>query len=387
MNYKSKYLKYKNKYIQTKYNIELFNGISMYYGLYDINYKIHNDYKHKLNNSSFETIINYLNDIELANKCFNDCISLLKSNNKYCKKTTNNCIPYCEKMDNKCEKTTLNINFNITNDFTDKKINSKYNGLTYYIEKIIPISITDTKYFIIIITNNFYKIIMFPSGYRYSKNEFEQYINFNELYNQIFSNDNLTTKYVLCGHSMGAVLLQILTTCSDMIFNENLISRCTIIGSGAYLWCSNINIIIKFTKIFFNRYIFFGNGLFIKDAKQNIFDDFLISKGKDNLNDSIRYYSFPLYIITNIATIINNKIETYEQKYFIDLQIIISCKKKYKIYGNNNILMLLNLQNDSLLYDIKPKNYSVISDSLNYVLVDLHSWNIYSKSILFLLNL
>jgi hypothetical protein len=387
MNYLHKYLKYKNKYIQTKYNIELFNGISMYYGLYDINYKIHNDYKNKLNNSSFETTINYLNDIELANKCFNDCISLLKSNNKYCKKTTNNCIPYCEKMDNKCEKTTLNINFNITNDFTDKKINSKYNGLTYYIEKIIPISITDTKYFITIITNNFYKIIMFPSGYRYSKNEFEQYINFNELYNQIFSNDNLTTKYVLCGHSMGAVLLQILTTCSDMIFNENLISRCTIIGSGSYLWCSNINIIIKFTKIFFNRYIFFGNGLFIKDAKQNIFDEFLISKGKDNLDDSIRYYSFPLYIITNLATIINNKIETYEQKYFIDLQIIISCKKKYKIYGNNNILMLLNLQNNSLLYDIKPKNYSVISDSLNYDLVDLHSWNIYSKSILFLLNL
>ena len=41
MNYLHKYLKYKNKYIQTKYNIELLNGISMYYGLYDINYKIH----------------------------------------------------------------------------------------------------------------------------------------------------------------------------------------------------------------------------------------------------------------------------------------------------------------------------------------------------------
>lgn len=348
------------KYIQTKYNIELFNGISMYYGLYDINYKIHNDYKNNLNNSSFETTINYLNDIELANKCFNDCISLLKTNN---------------------------INFNITNDFIDKKINSKYNGLTNYIEKIIPLNIADTKYFITIITNNFYKIIMFPSGYRYSKNEFEQYINFNELYNQIFSNDNLTTKYVLCGHSMGAVLLQILTTCSDMIFNENLISRCTVVGSGAYLWCSNINIINKFIENFNNRYIFFGNGLFIKDAKQNIFDEFLISKGKDNLDDSIRYYSFPLYIITNLASIINNKVETYEQKYFIDLQIIISSKNKYKIYGNKNISMLLNLQNDSLLYDIKPKNYSVISDILNYDLVDLHSWNIYSKSILFLLNL
>ena len=342
MNYLHRYLKYKNKY-----NIELFNGISMYYGLYDINYKIHNDYKNNLNNSSFETTINYLNDIELANKCFNDCISLLKTNNKYCRKTTNNCIPYCE-------KTTLNINLNITNDFIDKKINSKYNGLTNYIEKIIPLNIADTKYFITIITNNFYKIIMFPSGYRFSKNEFEQYINFNELYNQIFSNDNLTTKYVLCGHSMGVVLLQILTTCSDMIFNENLISRCIVVGSGAYLWCSNINIIIKFTKIFFNRYIFFGNGLFVKDAKQNIFDEFLISKGKDNLDNSIRYYSFPLYIITNLASIINNKVETYEQKYFIDLQIIISSKNKYKIYGNKNISMLLNLQND---YRFELKNY------------------------------
>ena len=54
---KSKYQKYKIKYIQAKYKSLLFDAICMYYGLYDINYKIHNDYKNKLNELSFETTI------------------------------------------------------------------------------------------------------------------------------------------------------------------------------------------------------------------------------------------------------------------------------------------------------------------------------------------
>lgn len=389
MNYnKSKYVKYKIKYIQTKYKSLLYDAICMYYGLYDINYKIHNDYKNKLNELSFETTINYLNNNNLANKCFNDCIKLLQTNNLYCKKLNyDKCIPNCEKIDDICNKTILTIEPNKINSYTDKKINSRYNGLTNYIEKIIPINLNNTKYFITVIKNDYNKIIMFPSGYRYSKSEFEQYINFNELYGAIFTPLDIDVNYILCGHSMGAVLLQILTTCSNFVNNKNLITRCTIVGSGAYLWCSDITIINKFIENFNLRYIFFANGLFIDDVKQNVIDDYLFSKGENNQNDNIKYYSFPMYIISNSASIKNNVLKIYTEKHFFDLQLIICYRNKYKIYGYKNIFIPLDLLNNNLFFDINSKDKSIISNVDNYNLIDLHSWNIYSKSILFLLNL
>jgi hypothetical protein len=376
--------------IQIKYNSILIDAISLYYGLYDINYKIHNDYKNMLLiNSSFESTINYLNDINLANKCFNECFSIDINNNKYCRKINNNkCVPKCEQNDSICLKTILNVNYTHINNYNNKTINSSYDGNTNFIYKIIPLIIDKTTYFIIIIKNSLYKIIMFPSGYRYSKLEFEKYINFDNLYNILFDSDNEKNNYILCGHSMGCVLLQILITQTNFIKNNNLISRCVIIGSGAYLWCNTLNIINFFIKMFNSRYMFIGQGLFIKEAKENVIDDYLFSKGLSDDIDNIKLYSFPTNILVNTGIIKNNILETNNKHvYFIDLQIIISYKKKYKIYGKKIFNNTQELNDTIIFNDIKPKNNCSITDVLNYQLIDIHSWNIYSKSILFLLNL
>lgn len=85
-----------------------------------------------------------------------------------------------------------------------------------------------------------------------------------------------------------------------------------------------------------------------------------------------------MYIISNSSSIKNNIIKIYTQKYFFDLQVIICSRNKYKIYG---------YKNNNLFFDINSKDKSIISNVANYDLINLHSRNIYAKSILFLLNL
>ena len=78
MNDHYKYLKYKNKYEKLKIHIggqlnELSKIIKLYYGLYEIQYKINNDYKLNINGDEIKLIINYLNNEKLDNKFFNNC--------------------------------------------------------------------------------------------------------------------------------------------------------------------------------------------------------------------------------------------------------------------------------------------------------------------------
>lgn len=366
-----KYYKYKSKYVKQKITI----GIQLYYGLYEIQYKINNDYKNS--NDNFDSIINYLNKEDLANKCFNNCINIKPEEKKYCRKTnTKKCIPYCEKKDNICEKTTISINTIKTNIYNEKKINSKFNGLTNYIYKIIPIKLFNTIYFIVIIKNNLSIIIMFPSGYRYSKKEFEQTINFQSLYQQIFTKDIYEhEQIILCGHSMGSVLIQILLC--DNILDDNLIKKCVIIGSGSYLWCENNSTIINFMHKFLNRYVFLGFGLFIFESKQIILDSYLFLSGKfDSLNKT-KLYSFPTTFILEESLQIDNKILLLEKYTKLDKLFIISTEPKNTVYGleiKKKFIEFNETTNIKPLDSLNIKNF----DSSD---IDLHTWNIYSKSI------
>lgn len=387
-NYFNNYIKYKLKYMRLKNKLDLGYSICLYYGLYDIIYKIHHEYKNfLLSNDNFTVSINYLNDTNLANKCFNDCIKLLKKYNKYCRKINDyKCVPKCDEKDVICDKTIFNINPSKINIINNEKINSKYDGLINYIEKIIPLNINNTKYFIVIIKNsNNDKIIMFPSGYRYSKHEFFKFIDFNKLYIDLFIDDTPTQNYVLCGHSMGSTLLQILITCSNMIYNDNLINRCFIVGSGTYLWCNSLEIINNFIQKYDSRYIFFGYG--INNDKTNIIDDYLFSKGLDDDINNIKLYSFPTQIIVSSSKINNNILTIYDKMYYIKLFIIFTVSSKYKIYVYENINYPIILNKENIVIDVKPKNFSSITNLEDYDLIDLHSWNIYSKIILFFLNL
>ena len=259
MNDHYKYLKYKNKYEKLKIHIggqlnELSKIIKLYYGLYEIQYKINNDYKLNINSDETQLIINYLNNEKLANKCFNNCNNINENEEKYCKIINKEkCVPNCITEDNLCEKTQITIQKNKTSDYTNKKINSKYSGKTNYITKLIYLELNQ---YIVIIKNIEYIVILFPSGYRYSKKELEDIINFDNLYEKIFKDDGPNTKYIFAGHSMGLTILMILIIYGLIKNNTELEKRCFIVGSGGYLWCDNYNIVNEFIIKYDNIYIY-----------------------------------------------------------------------------------------------------------------------------------
>ena len=350
MNDHYKYLKYKNKYEKLKIHIggqlnELSKIIKLYYGLYEIQYKINNDYKLNINSDETQLIINYLNNEKLANKCFNNCNTINENEEKYCKIINKEkCVPNCITEDNLCEKTQITIQKNKTSDYTNKKINSKYSGKTNYITKLIYLEL---KQYIVIIKIIEYIVILFPSGYRYSKKELEDIINFDNLYEKIFKDDGPNTKYIFAGHSMGLTILMILITYGLLKNNPELEKRCFIVGSGGYLWCHDYNIVNEFIIKYENRYIFFGNGIELND--KIILDDYLFVSGLDDMKSKINLYGFPTKFI----------IEKTELKESIDLF------DKILEYSDRNTVL-----------NIIPKY-----ESLDCKNEELHMWNVYVDGI------
>jgi len=324
----------------------LLDAIKLYYGLYDIQYKINNDYK-KVNKQELEIIINYLNNENLADKCFNLC-----NETKYCKKISlDKCVPKCNLEDINCKKTKIIIKSKENNNYNDKSINSKYNGKTNYITKLIYI---DIGLYIVIIKNNNYTIILFPSGYVYSKRKLEKYISFDKLYNEIFDHNNPNEKYILAGHSMGCVIIMILVTYSKLINNNNLQNRCYIIGSGAYLWCKDKEIINKFIKNYQNHYLFLGNG--IEHNNKIIIDDYICKFYRENT-----FYSFPTILLLKK---IKNNLLTNDFIIINDYFIIKYKKNIYTYY-----------QKDNIITNIISKSESTFNK------IELHAWNIYQDYI------
>ena len=341
MNY-HKYLKYKNKYDKIKIDngdhlYKLSKIIKLYYGLYDIQYKINNDYKSNMNLDKIQLIINYLNNEKLADKCFNHCDDINNDEDKYCRKINiNKCVPNCLKNNDICEKTKIIIHSNPINNYQNKKINSRFNGKKNYIKKLIYLELNQ---FIVIIKNIDYTIILFPSGDRYSKKELEQIIIFDDLYNKIFNGDEPNEKYVLTGHSMGLTILMILITNRLFKNNIDLEKRCFVIGSGGYLWCNDCNIVNEFIIKYTDRYIFFGYGVELNN--KIILDDHLFVSGLSDTKLNINLYGFPTkFIVEKIELNLNFDIPSiiYTNNYIIMKEyFIINYNNK-----NNNIVYLFD---------------------------------------------